>query len=318
MTLPTDHLIDRWRLSRKLSFWRWATAGVVLVALAVAGWRVAGSSAGSHFTAHIARLSISGVIVGDEATLKLIREIADQPRASGVILKIESPGGTTTGSEILYDELRRLAAKKPVVAEVGTIAASGAYIAALGADQIIAHGNSLVGSIGVLFQYPNVSKLLDKIGVEVETVKSSPLKAAPSGFEPTSEAAKQALAALVADSFTWFKGLVQERRHLNDAELAAVADGRVFTGRQSVANKLIDRLGGEREAVAWLESKGVAKDLPIRDWERPDTKGVLGLFTTAASVAQALGFDSLATLATRIDKLANGTIVDGLLSIWQG
>lgn len=317
MTMQQDYLVDRWRLSRRLSFWRWATAAVVLVALGAGGWRFAGSSSSGHLTPHIARLSISGVIVGDEATLKLIRDVADS-RASGVILKIESPGGTTTGAERLYEELRRLAAKKPMVAEVGTLAASGGYIAALGADEIVAQGNSLVGSIGVLFQFPNVSSLFEKIGVQVETVKSSPLKAAPNGFEPTSEAAKQALAALVADSFVWFKGLVQERRHLTDAEVAAVADGRVFTGRQSLTNKLVDKLGGEREAVAWLETKGVAKDLPIRDWKRPTSAGVLGLFSSGSALATALGFDVAASFLTRLDNASNGLNLDGLLAIWQG
>ena len=316
MTLPPDYFLDRWRLTRRVSFWRWTTAAVVLVALAVAGWR-AGTAAPGHLTPHIARISIRGVIVGDSATLKLIRDVAGS-RASGVILRIESPGGTTTGAEMLYDELRRLAAKKPLVAEVGTMAASGGYIAALGADEIVARGNSLVGSIGVLFEYPNVSNLLAKVGVQVETVKSSPLKASPNGFEPTSEAAKQALAMLVADSFGWFKSLVQERRRLSDSEIAAVADGRVFTGRQSLTNKLVDRIGGEREAVAWLETKGVAKDLPIRDWTRARSSSLLSLFTSASAVAAAFGFDGLAALLSKLDAAANGLILDGLMAIWQG
>lgn len=317
MALPTDYLVDRWRLSRRVSFWRWATAAALLLAVVVGGWRFMGSATPGQLTPHIARVSISGVIVGDDATLKLIRDVASS-RATGVILKISSPGGTTTGAEVLYDELRRLAAKKPVVAEVGTLAASGGYIAALGADEIVAQGNSLVGSIGVLFEYPNVSKLLDKVGVEVETVKSSPLKASPNGFEPTSEAARQALASLVADSFTWFKGLVQERRHLSDAELAAVADGRVFTGRQGMANKLVDRLGGEREAVAWLETKGVAKDLPIRDWKRPTSTSPFNFLSSASALSSSLGFEGLANVLSRLDAARNGVVLDGLLSIWQG
>ena len=171
------------------------------------------------------------------------------------MLTIESPGGTTAGSELLFDELRRLAAKKPVVAVVGTMAASGAYIAALGADRIFAKGNSIVGSIGVLIEFPNFSGLLDKIGVKLEAMKSSPLKATPNPMEPTSEATRAAMAALVADSFDWFKSLVKDRRHLSDDELAQVDDGRVFTGRQGVPLKLVDAIGGEREAIAWLERR---------------------------------------------------------------
>ena len=147
------------------------------------------------------------------------------------------------------------------------MAASGAYIAALGADRIFVRGNSMVGSIGVLVQFPNVSGLMDKVGVKLESIKSSPLKAAPNGFEPTSDDARAAMAALVADSFAWFKALVKERRRLSDDELAKVDDGRVFTGRQGLPLKLADALGGEREAIDWLEKEsGVAKDLPVRDW----------------------------------------------------
>src|SRR6201999_3949040 len=102
---------------------------------------------------------------------------------------------------------------------------SGAYITAIGADRIFVHQNSLVGSIGVLAEYPNVSGLMDKLGVKFETIKSSPLKAAPNGLEPTSEAARAAIAAIIDDSFAWFKGLVRERRSMSDDELARVDDG---------------------------------------------------------------------------------------------
>src|SRR5258708_4806275 len=98
-------------------------------------------------------------------------------------------------------------------------------VAALGADRIFVRGNSIVGSIGVLMQFPNVSGVLDKIGVKLESIKSSPLKAAPNGLEPTSEAARDAMASLIADSFAWFKGLVKERRQMSEEELARVDDG---------------------------------------------------------------------------------------------
>ncbi len=233
------------------------------------------------------------------------------------MLTIESPGGTTAGSEVLFDELRRLAAKKPVVAVVGTMAASGAYIAALGADRIFAKGNSIVGSIGVLIEFPNFSGLLDKIGVKLEAIKSSPLKATPNPMEPTSEATRAAMAALVADSFDWFKSLVKDRRHLSDDELAQVDDGRVFTGRQGVPLKLVDAIGGEREAIAWLEAeKGVAKALPVRDWRPQKTFG-LGLLGSAASIADGFGLTSLAALLQRGELTQESQLLDGLVSIWQ-
>ena len=163
-------------------------------------------------------------------------------------MHIDSPGGTTAGSEQLYDSLMRLKAEKPMVVVVDGLAASGGYIAAIGADHIVAQQTSLVGSIGVLFQYPNVTELLKTLGVKVEEIKSSPLKAAPNGFEPTSPEARAAIESIVKDSYAWFRGLVQERRQMDGAALDRVADGRVFTGRQASTLKLIDQLGDERTA----------------------------------------------------------------------
>jgi protease IV len=310
-----DYIVDRRKLRRKLTFWRVVAFLVAAVAIIAAFSRFAGLGGVQNET-HIARLAIRGIITGDDATLKVIRQIADS-KAAAVVLTVESPGGTTTGAELLYDELRRLAAKKPVVAVVGTMAASGAYIAALGADRIFVQGNSLVGSIGVLVEFPNFSGLLDKLGVKFEAVKSSPLKAVPNGMEPTSEAARAAMAALVADSFDWFKALVKDRRRLNDEELAQVDDGRVFTGRQGVPLKLVDAIGGEREAIAWLEKeKGVAKDLPVRDWKPSKTFG-LGLLGSAASIADGLGLANLASLLKQGELASQTRLLDGLVSVWQ-
>jgi protease-4 len=309
-----DYIADRRRLRRQVSFWRIVAFVVVALAIVGAFYRFSGLAGATQ--PHIARLAITGLITGDDATVKTIRDIGDS-KAAAVVLTIESPGGTTAGSEVLFDELRRLAAKKPVVAVVGTMAASGAYIAALGADRIFAKGNSIVGSIGVLIEFPNFSGLLDKIGVKLEAVKSSPLKATPNGMEPTSEATRAAMASLVADSFDWFKGLVKDRRHLNDDELAQVDDGRVFTGRQGVPLKLVDALGGEREAIAWLESeKGVAKDLPVRDWRPQKTFG-LGLLGSAASIADGVGLTGVAALLQRGALAQESQLLDGLVSIWQ-
>src|SRR5277367_692646 len=309
-----DYLVDRRRLRKQVTFWR--VIAFVVAALAIIGLGLRFAVKSGVGGAHIARLSISGMITGDAETVKLLRDVADSS-AVAAVLTIDSPGGTTEGSEVLYEEIRRLAAKKPVVAVVGTMAASGAYIAALGADRIFVRGNSIVGSIGVLMEFPNVSGLMDKVGVKLESIKSSPLKATPNGMEPTSEAAHDAIAALIADSFAWFKDLVRERRKMSDDELARVDDGRIFTGRQGVPLKLVDAIGGEREAIAWLQTeKGVTKDLPIRDW-KPET-GIAGLkFTTlAADVAQAAGWSELAG-ALRRAALNTDVGTGGLLSLWK-
>ena len=313
----SDYLVERRSFVRKISFWRAVALSLALVAVIAIGARVSGLSAGPSARApHVARVAIEGVIVADRATLDLLRDVG-KSAATGVLLTINSPGGTTTGSERLYDEIRKLAAKKPVVAVVGDAAASGAYIAALGADHIVAYGNSLVGSIGVLFQIPNVAHLLDKVGVEVEQIKSSPLKAAPNGLTPTSPEAKQAINALVKDSYAWFKDLVKDRRRMTDDEINVVSDGRVFTGRQGVDLKLVDSLGGETEAIAWLErDKGVAKNLPVKEWKKKRTLETLGLWGAASALASAVGLLELSETIARAGELLDVRKQHGLVSVW--
>jgi protease-4 len=319
MTLTSDQIVDRRRLQRRLSFWRVLAFLALAIALLTAAWRLsAGRGGASSFVPHVARLSITGLITGDAETIKLIDDVAAS-RASGVLVEIDSPGGTTAGSERLYAALRRLSAKKPTVAVVRTLAASGAYVAAIGTDHIIAEGNSLVGSIGVLFQFPNFASALDKLGVKVETIKSTPLKASPNGFEPTSPEAKAAIDALVVDSYAWFKGLVKERRKLNDRDLAAVVDGRVFTGRQGIGLHLVDAIGEEPDAIMWLEQKrGVAKALPIVDWKPSSGFGRFGLFGMAHAAASLLGQDGLADAIDEARRAGEIGSLDGLLAIWHG
>ncbi len=314
--LIADHIIDRSRLRRKLSFWRVVSVIAVIAAIGAVGWRYTSGSV-APTDRHVARMSISGLITGDRETLRLIENVA-KSQAAAVVVNIESPGGTTTGAEKVYDELRRLAQKKPVVAVINSTGASGAYIAALGADHIVAHGNSLVGSIGVLFQYPNLARALNSIGVKMEEIKSSPLKASPNPFEDATPEAREALASLVTDSYDWFRDLVRERRKLNEDELKIVADGRVFTGRQAIKVKLVDQLGTERDAIAWLESeRNIGKDLPVRDWRRQSTTGRWGIFSLS-SLAEATGFPAVGALLRQAEAKAEGGSLDGLLALWHG
>jgi protease-4 len=313
----SDHLLDRRKLRSKVTFWRAAAVLFLIVAAGALTWRLTGGSSPSHLQPHIARISINGIIRSDRETLRLFDDVA-KSHAAGVIVAIESPGGTATGAEQLHQHIRKLSETKPVVAVVGGMAASGGYIAAMGADRIVAQGNSLVGSIGVLFQYPNVSRLLDTVGVKMEEVKSSPLKAAPNGYEPTSPEARAAIAALVADSYGWFKGLVSERRNITGEALDQVADGRVFTGRQALPLKLIDALGSEQDAVAWLEEeKHIRKNLPIRDWKRREPLDRLGLLGMTAEGAAFLGLDGPALSLRKLQSAQEQWFLDGLLSIWH-
>ena len=317
MSLDSDIIVDRRRIRRKLTFWRVVAALIAIAAIAglalvaTPGARGTFASAGA-----IARVNIDGLIRSDSERTQALERL-ENSQAAAVIVHINSPGGTTAGSEQLYDALVRLKAKKPVVVVVEGLAASGGYITAIAADHIIAKQTSLVGSIGVLFQIPNVTELMKTVGVKIEEVKSSPLKAAPNGFEPTSPEARAALDALVKDSYAWFRGLVKERRGMDDALLEKVADGRVFTGRQAVELKLIDQLGDEKTAVAWLVSeKKIKSGLPVRDFKLTPRFSDLTFLRTAASIAfDALG---LGGIARQIEQAGVDHFgLDGMLALWR-
>jgi len=320
MALDADTIVDRRRLRRKLTFWRVLAFLVVIAAVIVTAAVVSDPRRGlAGSRGEIARLSIRGLIRGDTERVESIERLG-RSSVKAVVVHIDSPGGTTAGSEQLHDALRRLAARKHMVVVVDGLAASGGYIAAISADHIVAQGTSLVGSVGVLFQYPNFTDLLKSIGVKVEEIKSSPLKAAPNGFEPTSPEARAAIEAIVMDSYAWFRGLVQERRHLDGDLVARVADGRVFTGRQALDLKLVDELGDEKVAIAWLAKQyGIDPATPVRDWQ---VRSRFSDFSFLHPTSALLDFVGLGSLARRIEdagavKAIEQLNLDGLLALWH-
>jgi protease-4 len=319
MSLDADAIVDRRRMRRKLTFWRVSAIVVALVAVAGAAYVLTPRSRLFPAGAYIARIKVEGLIRNNQDRVEALDRLS-RSGARAVIVHIDSPGGTTAGSQQLYDSLRALQAKKPTVMVVDGMAASGAYIAALSADHIIAHDTSLVGSIGVLFQFPNFTGVLKTLGIQMESIKSSPLKAAPNGFEPTSPEARAAIEAIVLDSYAWFKNLVKGRRHLDDTQLAAVSDGRVFTGRQGVGLKLVDDLGNEQTARGWLaKEKNVPADTPVRDYSLQPRFGDLSFLHVAAWTFQAVG---LSAFAQRIEEWGAVQAVerlnlDGLLALWH-
>ncbi|WP_371423511.1 signal peptide peptidase SppA [Tardiphaga sp.] len=321
MSLDSDVIVDRRRMRRKLTFWRVAAVLAAVAAVVVVGLTVtrSGSEALSSSGA-IARIKIEGLIQSNNDRVEALERL-EKSSAAAVVVHINSPGGTTAGSEQLYDALMRVKAKKPMVVVVEGLAASGGYIAALASDHIVAQQSSLVGSIGVLFQFPNFTGLMKTVGVEVEQVKSSPLKAAPNGFEPTSPEARAALESLVKDSYAWFRGLVQSRRAMDDAQLQKVADGRVFTGRQAVDLKLIDQLGDEKAAVAWLVSeKKIKSDLPVRDFKLTPKFGDLTFLRAAATITlNAVGLNAIARQVEQagVTQAMDGFGLGGMLALWQ-
>jgi protease-4 len=256
---------------------------------------------------HIARLVIDGTITTDRARLAVISDLVEDTSVKAVIVAINSPGGTTAGGEELYEALGQLRAAKPTVAVIGELGASAAYMTAIASDRIFARRLSIVGSIGVLFQHVNAGKLMETIGVDLDKVASGPLKAEPDFDEPMEGAPRASIAALVDDSFQWFVDVVAERRGLTREATLALADGRIVTGRVGIEAGLIDAIGGELEAIDWLEAEhGLAADLPVGTvWPQPEQGfDLIGTFLNGQARA-ALG-------------LPDGPItLDGLVSLWQ-
>lgn len=319
MSHDVDSIVDRRCLRRRITFWRVLAIVAVVAAIGVLGFAYSGRELTSAASEHVARVNIGGLIRNDRDRIKMLDDIS-KSGAKAVILSIDSPGGTVAGSEALYHAIRRLAEKKPVISVVEGIGASGAYIVALASDRIFAPRNALIGSVGVIFQFPNFGEALKHLGVSVEEIKSSPLKAAPNGYTPTSPEAKAAIMSLVEDSYGWFKGLVRERRSLDDAQLKTASDGRVFTANQALPMHMIDEIGDERTAREWLaKNKGVSQDLPVRDWQTKQLGSSFRWLSALSWAAQGLGLSALASFLAS-DAAANfggAAQLDGLLALWQ-
>ncbi len=279
-------------MRRIFTFWRI----VALLALALAAYALFWPAAPKG--PFIARHHIEGIIFSDDERAAVLRGIADDPLARALILRIDSPGGTVAGSEMLYAAIRDIAAEKPVIAVMGEVAASGGYIAAIAADRIVARGNTLTGSIGVVKQEVDVRDLLGSLGVEIRERRSDVFKAMPSPFSPTPAIVDEWEDALIADAYQWFRALVGERRNLSDAELDQVADGRVFSGRQALERGLIDDIGGEEVALAWIVAQGVDADLPAITLELPEDEqswllDLLGLNAADGRLLRRFGLERL-------------------------
>ena len=315
MTAEIDTVLDRRRLRRRLTIWRGlAIAGLVGVVFALGASTGEWSEIGGK---QIARVSITGTITEDRDQLEMLKKIADSDKAAALLVFVNSPGGTTTGGEALFGALRDVAKKKPVVAQFGTVAASAGYIVGLGADHIVTRANTITGSIGVLIQWPEVSQMLDKIGVKFNEIKSGDLKAVPSPFEPLSEEGQKVTKSMIDEGFRWFLGLVETRRGIKPDQIPGLTQGRVFTGREAVELKLADSIGGEDEAVAWLQSaRNVDKGLKVVDW-KPSSEASFGLFSSLGSAAASFfNHTYLGQMVARDPSMA-GLGLDGLISVWH-
>ena len=319
MTLDSDILIDRRRLKRTLTIWR--VLAILAIVAAIGAVLAKSDDTASLFGLkrdQIARVTIDGFIGDSRQRHELLTKLAKNDHVKAVIVAVDSPGGTTTGGEALYEDLRELSKAKPVAAVFGTVAASAAYLCGIGTDYIVARGNTITGSVGVIFQWVDVIELLNKIGVKVDEVRSGPLKAKPSPFTPPDEASRQLTDELVKDSQVWFLDLVAERRKGAASSMDDIKTGRIYTGREALKIGLIDAIGDEQTAIKWFtDVRKVASGLKVKDW-KPQSS-VSGLFQTSLSgLAGKLGLGSFLDVSVleSLDSLKDHPL-DGLFSIWH-
>ena len=302
MALETDLLLDRRRLKRRLNLWRVLAVLAVVIALAVVAER-AGALPGSGLR-HIARVNVTGVITEDTKLLRAVRALARDKTVQAVIVSIDSPGGSVAGGESLRGALIRVAAAKPVVAVMLGTAASAGYMVAMPAARVFAREATLTGSIGVILQTGDVYGLLGKLGIAAEAITSGPLKDQPSFTRGLTTQGRDYLHGLVDDMFDQFVEMVALGRHMDPAAVRKLADGRAYTGRQALKLGLVDEIGGETEALDWLEREhGIPANTPVRDVQP-------GSFYN-----RTLG----ATLAGLWQATVGGTLApSGAWAIWQG
>ena len=315
MPFDTDHLVERRQMRRKLSVWR-VVAILSVIALVVG----LGLSAAMNSTSvkrqsdHIAKITFDGVILGEERKLKLIKTLQESDAVKGVILSVNSPGGATSGGEAIYDALVELGKEKPLVASMDGLAASAGYMIALPTERIFARRTSITGSIGVIFQYTDFTKLMGTVGVEMRAIKSAPLKAEPSPFTPRNPEAEAMIARMIDDSFQWFVDLVAKHRPFDKARALELADGRVVTGGQAVELQLVDELGGPEAAKNWLTKQHkLSSSLELIEWTPAPLRDDLPFGLASRLVANWLPQPIIELFEARnqVGKL------DGLVSVWQ-
>lgn len=253
MALDADLLIDRMRLKQRLAMWRI----IAVVALVLAGLTLLAPRGHIGHVAvgrHIERYRIAGVIGDGQKTVEALDKLGDDPNVAAVLLHLDTPGGQVAGGEGIHNAVQSLAAKKPVVAVLDGTAASAGYMIAVAAPHIVSRESTITGSIGVILETVNFGGLLGKLGVAEDPLVSGPLKGQPSIDKPMTPEARAVLQAMVGDLYDQFVQIVAKGRHLDAARVRELADGRAYTGRQALPLGLVDELGGEPEALHWLQT----------------------------------------------------------------
>lgn len=251
-------IIDRKLLLKKITLWRVISILLLVFFIFNLLYQDVTRSTG---TAFIAEVKINGFIDDNSYRNKKLLELATNKKIKAVIVNIDSPGGSFVGGERLYNNLRKISEQKPVIAVLGNIATSAAYLTALGADYIVASQGTITGSVGVLLQSAELTNLADKLGIKPVIIKSSAFKAVPNFAEKINIEQQDYLQDLINQSSEIFYNLVLERRiDLAEEVKQEVKLGKIFIGKSALAMNLIDELGDIESAKLWLKKQNIKID----------------------------------------------------------
>lgn len=217
--------------------------------------RCSGDFHGLPVGERIGVVEINGMLSGSDPVVRQLVSFKKDDSIKAVILRVDSPGGAVAPSQEIHDEVIRVAAKKPVVVSMASVAASGGYYVSIPAHRIVANPGTITGSIGVIMQFTNLEELYGKLGLKSLVVKSGEHKDIASPFRPMTSEDRKILQGVIDDVYDQFVSAVAEGRNLSVEKVRNLADGRIFTGRQAKEIGLVDELGGMQDAV------GIAKDL---------------------------------------------------------
>ena len=248
----------------------------------------------------IAKIYLEGMITSESNLVEKIDQLKQKQNLKGILLTINSPGGTFVSSKEIYDTLKFFDEKIPVAIYMKEVATSGAYLVSLGADQIFANTGTITGSVGVILQTADISVLLNKIGVSPLVIKSGDLKAIPNPLEKTNDEQIKYIKNVVLLMQEEFSKIVKLERELTWDNLEKISDGRIFTGNQAKEINLIDEIGAENDAIDWIKKKaGLDDNIKIIDYAKEDSF-----------------FDFLNLKFLKKFNDMNVKLNDGILAIW--
>lgn len=254
----SDQLLKIEVLNSKVKLWRGFSFFLIFVLLMLVNYIDISKISSFLDNEYIAKVNIEGKIETNEEMDALLKKIAEDNHVTGLILNINSPGGSVTGSEILYQNIRNVSKNKPVVALLNDFAASGGYMTAIAADYIIARHTTITGSIGVLMQYIGINPLAEKMGISLKSIKSSNLKAETSPFEELTEEKEESIRRIIKNSYDYFVDIVADRRKMEKDQVLKIANGSIYTGSEALSIGLVDQIGGQDEAMNWFHSQNIS------------------------------------------------------------